>query len=412
MRLILIFILLPTLIFAQSYNLEELIDMGLKNNYDIQQSDINKQISKSQLNSSRWNLLPSVTAELSRTEDLKNDYNSIKKNQLNFSISKSISLNDADYFQNKFAYHDYEDSQIENIMKRRNFIYQMIQSYIGVLSSQKQLDAQNKNLSIQQKILAQNNLLFAQKKITNFEIKQGEITLLNIQISIKKLENEIKNKRRSLFDLVNTEDNNGDFEDILYTSNERNPEFNADKIIELVLLQRKIERENISIKQSKLNYFPRLSLNYNYNQSDYDQNFNLSHHETSHTLSLKANYSLWTYFENNESYKQSTLNKKLKVLNYENKLNAVKTEYSQFVNDLYYYKELHDLYSLKKENATENLQIAEEKYQLGKIQQIDLDKARLEKLEADIEYESNKYQLILSRESINHLMSEKMLNKY
>lgn len=404
--------LLPTLIFARSISLEELVDQGLKNNFELKQSDVQQQIAKSQVNSSRWNLLPSVSAELSRTEDLKSDVNSIQKNQLNLNVSKSISLNDGNYFQNKYARHDYEDSKIENTMKKRDFIFQMIKSYIAVLSSQKQLEAQKKNLSIQQNIVEQNTQLFAQKKITSFEVKQGEITLLNIQISIKKLENEIKNKRRSLFDLINADDQDDEFADISYDQNSEIAEFNADHIFELILLQRKIKRDNIAMTQSKLNYFPQLSLNYSYNHSKFDQNLEFSHHGTNHTLSLKANYSLWTYFENYESYRQSSLNKKLSVLNYENKLNTIKTEYSQYADELLYYNDLQNLYSLKKENATENLQIAEEKYQLGKIQQIDLDKARLEKLEAEIEYESNKYQLILSRESINHLMSEKMLNKY
>jgi len=46
------------------------------------------------------------------------------------------------------------------------------------------------------------------------------------------------------------------------------------------------------------------------------------------------------------------------------------------------------------------------------IQQIELDKAIYEFLDASINAETNKYKLIELYESINYLLSKKLLNKY
>jgi len=90
----------------------------------------------------------------------------------------------------------------------------------------------------------------------------------------------------------------------------------------------------------------------------------------------------------------------------------VETKYAQYQDQLDYLNEMDELYQLKKEHAEENLNIAEQKYQLGMIQQIELDKARYEFLDATIGVETNKYKLLETYESINYLLAKKLLNKY
>ena len=66
-----ILMLLPLLLAAQSYTLEELISFGLENSFSVQKSSLSYQSSRSMLNTSKWNLLPdaSVTGGVNKDFD-------------------------------------------------------------------------------------------------------------------------------------------------------------------------------------------------------------------------------------------------------------------------------------------------------------------------------------------------------
>ena len=67
-----IIMLLPLLLAAQSYTLEELITYGLENSFSVQKSYLSSQSSQSMLNTSKWNLLPdaSVNGGIKKDFDL------------------------------------------------------------------------------------------------------------------------------------------------------------------------------------------------------------------------------------------------------------------------------------------------------------------------------------------------------
>ncbi len=411
MKYLVFFLLIPGLLLAQTYRVDQLIDTGLKNNYGLQQSEISYEISQSKLNSSRWNLLPEVSAGFNQT----NYFDSTIDDQLNsltFRVTKKISLNDSYYFQNKYSRYDLDTANMKLDSERRNFVYQVIKAYIGILDKQKQLELQNKNLGIQQSIVDQSKLLLKQKKSTEFDVRQSEITLLNVQIAIKNLQNDIRNSRKLLFNMLNMTDENYTLAEIELPNPDAIGELNSENVTDLLLLKREIERDDISLKQNKLSYLPEISLNYLYNKAKQSNDFSFDSDRTNHTLSLEATYSLWNYFKNGEEHRQTKLNQKVKKLTYESKKMSVQSQYEQYKDQMDYLKEMDNLYQLKKENTQENLNIAEQKYQMGMIQQIELDKARYEFLDASVAYESNRYKLIELNESVNYLLSGKLLNKY
>ena len=402
---------MPTLIFAQNYTAEQLIDIGLQNNYGIQQSEASYQVSKAKLNIARWDILPELSANFNYTHDFEaaQDPNS---NALSLRLAKKISLNDQSYYQNKYAKYDLETAEIKLDNDKKDFVFKVLKAYIDVLNKQKQLELQNKNLEIQQSILTQSRMLLVQKKNTEFDVKQSEINLLNVQIAIKSLENDIKNSRRNLFNMLNIPDEFFAFSEITVPDFDNLPEFDVSQVPELVVLKRDIERDEIALTQSKVSFVPDLTMSYQYSKTKSGYDFEFDNNRTGHTLALDASYSFWNLFKHGQEHSQTKLSQKIKKLNYENSKLTIESQYSQYQTQLDYLKEMDELYQLKKENTQDNLNIAEQKHELGMIQQIELDKAIYEFLDASINAETNKYKLIELYESINYLLSKKLLNKY
>jgi len=347
MKYLILLLILPTLIFAQNYTAEQLIDIGLQNNYGIQQSEASYQVSKAKLNIARWDILPELSANFNYTHDFEaaQDPNS---NALSLRLAKKISLNDQSYYQNKYAKYDLETAEIKLDNDKKDFVFKVLKAYIDVLNKQKQLELQNKNLEIQQSILTQSRMLLVQKKNTEFDVKQSEINLLNVQIAIKSLENDIKNSRRNLFNMLNIPDEFFAFSEITVPDFDNLPEFDVSQVPELVVLKRDIERDEIALTQSKVSFVPDLTMSYQYSKTKSGYDFEFDNNRTGHTLALDASYSFWNLFKHGQEHSQTKLSQKIKKLNYENSKLTIESQYSQYQTQLDYLKEMDELYQLKR----------------------------------------------------------------
>lgn len=404
---------LPLMLFAQSYNIDQLVEIGIKNNLDLQQSELSKELANSQLHKSYWDLVPDVTADFNRTDYLYLEKGSThQNNSLGLNVTKTIYLNDPQYYSYKFAKFDKKTSELKYENEKRSFILQIVSAYISLLDSQKQLEVQKSNQTIQENILQQTKILYRQKKNTEFDVTQSEITLLNVQIAITKLNNDISSKRNQLFNLINCQDQGFPLEDLTIKEDYQLPDFNTANNKDIELLQREIDRTDLSLNQTKLSFLPDLSLKYRYAKENFSPDFSFDDTSKSHTLMLNASYSLWNFFKNKENYSQTYISKKSKELSLKSKSLNLENQYQQYKDNLNYFKQLDNLYAIKKDNTKLNLVIAEKRYELGMIEQIELDKARFENFDAIQAYESNKYKLIELAEQVNFLLSNKILNKY
>jgi outer membrane protein TolC len=80
--------------------------------------------------------------------------------------------------------------------------------------------------------------------------------------------------------------------------------------------------------------------------------------------------------------------------------------------ELEYLLRLDELYSERLTQSREQIRIAEERYRLGMIQLLDLDKTRTDYISSDIEYYTNRYQIIQKQEAVNYLLANKILGKW
>jgi outer membrane protein TolC len=181
---------------------------------------------------------------------------------------------------------------------------------------------------------------------------------------------------------------------------------------ELKLLEQEVKQSEISLKQSTLDFFPKLSLGYNFSRNVSGEDFEFDKYNTSHGLNLNASYSLWNFFTNGETKTRVKINQQMLNLSYLDTVDNSRRSYENMTKELEYLLRLDELYSERLTQSREQIRIAEERYRLGMIQLLDLDKTRTDYISSDIEYYTNRYQIIQKQEAVNYLLANKILGKW
>jgi len=410
-RFIFVLLLLPMALAGQTYKLEDLVNYGLEHSWDMQKSELGLESSRSAYRSSKWNLLPDVSVFAGIDQDLTD--NSAPRSSLSssagFSVSKTISLNDAAYFQYRYARLDRETAEMEYSSARRKYAYDVVNAYFNVLSSQKRLASLTENLNIQTRVLEHSRVLFELGRNTNFDVKQSEIAVMSSQVAIIQLQNTIETARRSLFDLIQKADEGYPLEDIGLSDEYTVPAVDPEQIESIRMLKQSIKRNDIGLLQSKLDYFPNLSLAYNFRRSVGGDDFDFDTYSTVHGLSLNLSYSLWSPFRNKESYSRNRINNQMAELNLNSSITGINSQYQRLNSQLGYLQRLDELYLEQLEQSRQQISIAEERYRLGLIELLELDKTRTAYIDADINYSANRYQILQVREELNYLLSQRIL---
>ncbi len=409
-------ILIPVLLSAQQYTFEDLVTLGLKESYTARSAELSLQSSESALNSARWNLLPEANLNAGADYKLYNPSplpgSSDLSSSFGLSISKTISLNDQSWFSYRNARIDNEAAEIRKQSSLSGYVYQLFISYIEVLNSQKQLSSLEENLRIQNRIWEQSKALQAQGKATSFEVKQNEIAVLNSQISILRMQNTIDKSRKNLFGQIGIQDEGYPLQNLEMPPRDDVPALNHASISSIKLLEKEIAQNELTARQVKLDYLPKISLGYNLSRSVYGPDLEFDSYNTNHGISLNFSYSLWNQLRHSETAKRSRISTQMAQLSINEKKAEISREYTSLVEELNYLRQLDELYNQKLEQAREQIRIAEQRYGLGMIQQLELDKTRSEYLEADIAYSTNQYQIIAKQEALNYLLSNQILGKW
>ena len=414
-QIFLILILISSIsLIGENYTLEALLNYAFENNTTLQQSKINLNISQARRSSARVNYLPDLSAGLNRTEDFaarsdENNNSHQSYNSMYFDISKSIALNNDSYFQNKNAQHDLNLAIISNEIQLQDIVYSIIQNYITVLENQKRLDLLDENISIQESIVFESHQLFMQHRITPFEVQQSEINLLNAKINSLNAKNNLTISRNRLFDLINITDEGFELAEIRLYANDEDEEFKRDIDLNQVLQVRQqnetAERYRTNINQTRLDFYPQVNLRYNFNRSLSSTDFEFDNGRTNHTLSLGFTYSLNRLLRNRYSYQVANYLEEHNQLGTTRLLQDITLRYNQYLEELNYLQQLNILQHSRVRQTTDNLEIAQQRYRLGLLTQLDLDRARYDYLNSRIDLEVNQYQLLLKKLSIDHLLS-------
>jgi len=413
-RFIIILLFIPMVLCARQYTLDELIQLGIEKSTSSQKSRLSTASAASNLATSKWNLLPEASVNLSAEQKIYNPLpvGSDISSGVGVTLSKTISMNDPAWFQYKQARIDVQSTQYREEKTRSAYIYQIFNAYIEVLSAEKQQKSLRDNLTIQSRILEQSRALKAQGRITDFDVKQNEIAVLNSEISLLKIQNQIDKSRNNLFSLVLIEDEGYPISELEFTAEYMVPELNYETNLDIRLLNSELRKNDLTLNKERLDLWPKISISYNFNRSVSGFDFDFDNYNSSHGFSLNASYSLWNQFRQSESTKRAKISRQMNQLDLIDKKDEIRLEYENLKLELTYLLQLNELYNEKYNQATEQLRTAEERYRFGMIAQLDLDKTRSELLDADIARNTNRYQIMVSREALNLLLSNKILGKW
>jgi len=415
--LLIIIVGLPLLLTAQDYTLSQLIDSAMQNNISIKRASLSLESSRARLGSARINYLPDISAGVSHTQSFDNIMfeNPENTDRANFSISKTFALNNDDYYSNKIAKQDLTAEEISFEIEKQRTLYSLIQKYIEVLELQKQAVLQQEYIQIQLTTLAERNILFQQKKITQYELQQSEIEILNTRIDSLDTMNSINKSRRDLFDIVNITDDGHPLSELdLYTEDADQPftrEVDYNKILAVKQQNEVVNRARTSITRTRFDFFPNLTLRYNYGRNFTGENFTYSNASTDHTISLNINYSLNTLLKNRYQYKQVKYLQQQNMLNTDQLYKNIAQQYDQLITDLNLLQQMQTMLERRYSQTTVNLNTAQQRYRLGYLNQNDYDTARYDNNAARMRMESNVYRIALKKLEIDNLLSNNFINK-
>ncbi len=412
-RLVIFLMVLPLTLFARVYNLDEMIQNGLDKSFTAQKSKLNLQSSSSSLSSATWNLLPDADLGFRLNEDLHNQSPGADlTSSFSFSVSKTISLNDPAWFSYRQAKINSQKADLSYQNSISAYAYEVFNAYVKVLKQNKQLLSLQENMAIQNRVWEQAKVLKQLGKNTEFDVKQSEIAVMNSQISILQLENSIREDRQALFALVQMEDEGFDFEDLELDEDYQLPPLEAQNVSDVQVLKAEIASAKLNKTQNTLDYFPRLSLGYSFNRNISGDNFEFDRYGTTHNIYLGLSYSLWNHFKQNQNSARGEFSYRMAELNLADKLDDLFRKYQSQSQQLQYLLRLDELLKDKLEQSNKQINIAQERYRLGLIDLLELDKTRTDYIDADIAYNANRYQIITLQQGINFLLSQKILGKW
>ena len=404
---------------AETYDLDQVIRIGLDNVLDYKLELINSKYSKQQMTQSVIDLFPSVSASYNYSfGDEKKFFGMPGETgdaaSLGYSVSKSFSLNDQSIFGYLTSKNDLKQSKISETLKKKDVVYSILSRYLNVVESQNALKIREENLKLEEKVFQETKILFDTDRKTSLDLKQAEISLINAKISLTEQFNSYRKLREDLLHYVGLPVDSVYFSDPQVEIKNTAPEYNESinmKISELELKNRKL-----NTLQNSLSIVPSISLSYNYNENAAYENvndflgLNLKDGEFSVGFGISYNFTDSYRDITNNIYTKNTLKHAEKQFEYDREQERI--EYDQLLKDWQNLKHTYDLSTERLKLAEDNFKMSQEKYNLGMLSMIDLDNAKITLLDAKLSHNSTYFSLVQKYEELNLHVSGLILGKY
>ncbi|MCK5050623.1 MAG: TolC family protein [Candidatus Cloacimonetes bacterium] len=411
---IIMIVILPLICLAEQYTLEELINVGLEESYDIQQEIVNKKNSSSIFRSSVYGLLPAVTAGVERLKYYDQIYepNETDWNKSGYlTLSKSFFLNDPSYYNIHTSIYGMKNTKRSLDETKKQIAYYVFASYLGVLELQETLEIQQNNLELQNKIQQQIKVQYETGNKSLLELKQSEVSFIDYEIAVNEATNLLSRTRKDLFSYLNIDDAGFEFVVPEYKINLEKLEFISNNLLEQKLNTLKINK--LIHLQTTMNLLPTISIGYSFGHYDQgDVNAFSDYTRDSQSLILSASWNIFGLMDNFENILRSKRNLKIQKLDYVKSKRDYNLQLINLQNDLETLKRSFDLYEEKLKLAEENLNMAQEHFRLGMISLLDMDRSKIDFQNTQLARIQNNYQLMKKQEEINLLLSAKILGKW
>lgn len=403
--LICILLMSLSLCFANVYKLTDLVNHAIQNSSTMRKSNTNLENVKDSHSQYLFDILPNATYNASYNHPSSIDYYS------SFNIGKSISLNEPVYFNIRRSSLDKKIAELNHQNQMKKVAYDVLNAYIDIIQTQKNIEISQKNIDLQRRIYNQVMIQFQNDRKTIYDIQQSQVDTLDSYIALKDLKNSYRKQRENLFFMINMEDEGFPLDSYEFEIIEQSAEFEDNLSIQANQLS--LKRSKLSLTQQYLDLFPNLSLNYNWQTSTNDNSmpelFDVDNYKDSYTFSVNLSYPLFNFSDTGFSYRIAKRNITTDKIDLEDTINETKKNLNQTILDWEMIYQTYSLYEQKHQLTQANLDIAEERFALGLISSLDLDKARIQYLESEVQLVNRYYTLIKKQEEINYLKSNKLL---
>ncbi|MGZ3889413.1 MAG: TolC family protein [Mucilaginibacter sp.] len=193
--------------------LQQCLDIAIKNNLQVRQSDRNAQSAGIDLRQSKENLLPNIGGNIGRTYSSGHNYSSVTGSYSNnsqiqdsYGVSGQVILFNGFYLLNavKSASYTYQAGKMDFQAAKDVVTVNVITNYLSVLDNQEILKASRSQLAVQQETVNRLDILEQQGANKNAsDITDAKGQLEGNKITVVNQENSLEAAKLSLFQLMN-----------------------------------------------------------------------------------------------------------------------------------------------------------------------------------------------------------------
>lgn len=273
MKLIVLFVLFPVLVFAQNWTLDNCIDTALQNNLNLKSGLIRSQIASVNLKNSRHNLLPSLNAGVThgynwgQTIDLfTNQFATDRVMFDNFYLSSSVALFSGlqNFYTIKANNVAVQESFLDQEIFQRNIKIDVAAAFLQVLLNKEIIALAKDNLKKTEEQYNRIEELVSAHQATLFELSEIDAQQHLDKYTITKAENDLRYSKLLLQQLLNIPIKNDSF-DISASFSDSTHSLFSDTVIstlpEIVKIELGIQKQLYFLKSLKGRYYPSILLN-------------------------------------------------------------------------------------------------------------------------------------------------------
>lgn len=409
-RFILLILLISiTVLSGKILTLDEAVNLALDNSQDSKLNTINLNKVKSSYRSTLWDIAPDGSISYNWSHS-----NGITSKGAGLTVSKSITSTLPDYFNWKTAKHNIEIADIRDKQTKKNIAWQVLNSYIDLLLSQKKLKIYAENYQVQLELLKETELKQELGKSTLYEYNQVEINTLNSQLSLLDAQKNIAEKLNNFILQLGIETDTLSLQDIdLQIIPQYDFNIEQEKSYSILMSELSIAHNDFLLLQDKLRFLPDLTVSWSYgSSSSNNEPFEFDNYVDGSTWRLSLSYPLLNFFKQSEVHYRNKENLYSEKIQLDQQIDEFKTNYENLIadlNNLFIRKTINDKILAQ---AQENFEIAKTNFSLGLIKSIELEQSKTDLREAELNNLDIDYQIYLKQQAINHLLSKKIANKW
>ena len=397
----------------EKLNLKQVIEIGLKNNYDISIESNNATITENNNRIGNAGMLPKIdilagtnlannSIKQEFSNGLKVDQNGVQSNNINAGIFLSWTLFDGlKMFANKSKLNDLQAIGLLNYkIQVENTLYEIITNYYNAARQKQIIEGFLENIKVSEERLKIAELKLKLGSGSRLEVIQSAVDLNTQKSELLRQNNlltEIKinlnlllaREPESTFDIdeninIETPKKIEDFKSSIETKNNS-----------LLLSNQNLEYAGNLLREEKSQLYPQLGFNssYLFSKNENQRGFSLLNQNLGLNLGLTASWNIFNGFVTNIRIK----NAKLNLINYQFQIESEKNKIHGQLNSAFnkYENELQIL-ELETRNellAKEGLDIAIERFKLGMSNAIELKEIQKSYLDAIIRLSQSKYNI-------------------